>query len=188
MVFLINVFLKHQPLSAPIDVKRYFVSPTEAGELCLMSSLFGKNRDIFYPKLDPQKHLQTFSEIALSYVEEKGFTPVECSSEDEARKSKIIDPTKKMACFLFKSDTTGEKPFEEFYTEKEIIDISRFTGIGVIKNPLSTDDKELDEFTAKLATLREVGKWNKSDIVALYKKLLPDLNYEDNGNYLDGKM
>ena len=86
-----------------------------------MSSLFGKNRDIFYPKLDPQKHLQTFSEIALSYVEEKGFTPVECSSEDEARKrAKSLIQQKKWPVFFFKSDTTGEKPFEEFYTEKEI--------------------------------------------------------------------
>ena len=115
---------KRQPISAPNDVKRYFVTSEESGQLCLLSCLLGENRDIFFPKLSESLHLIKFSDIAVNYLEFQGYEPVMCSSEDEARgKAEDLIKQKKWPCYFFKSDTTGEKDFEEFYTEKEKLDM-----------------------------------------------------------------
>ncbi|MEO3961148.1 UDP-N-acetylglucosamine 4,6-dehydratase, partial [Chromobacterium piscinae] len=112
-------FTKRQPISAPNDVRRYFVTPQESGELCLLSGLLGGNRDIFFPKLSKELHLITFSEIATRYLQALGFEPYECDSEEEARaRTDELITKKRWPCYFFKSDTTGEKDFEEFFTDK----------------------------------------------------------------------
>jgi FlaA1/EpsC-like NDP-sugar epimerase len=112
-------FAKRQPFSAPNDVRRYFLTPQESGELCLLSGLLGENRDIFFPKLSEKLHLITFSEIAVRYLRVQGYEPYECSSEAEARdKAEVLIAQKQWPCYFFKSDTTGEKDFEEFFTNK----------------------------------------------------------------------
>ena len=118
---------KNQPIVAPNDVKRYFVTPQEGGELCLMSCIFGENRDIFFPKLSENLHLITFSEIAVKYLENLGYEPYLCKDEDEARElAKTLPKAGKYPCLFTASDTTGEKDFEEFFTDKEILDMDKF--------------------------------------------------------------
>jgi FlaA1/EpsC-like NDP-sugar epimerase len=126
---------KRQPIVAPNDIKRYFVIPEESGQLCLMSCVFGENRDIFFPKLSESLHLITFAEIAVKYLKALDYDVDECDSEDEARQ-KIVDfsSKRKWPCLFTKSDTTGEKDFEEFFTNKEILDMARFENLGIIKN------------------------------------------------------
>ena len=125
-------FTKKQPFSAPNDVRRYFVTPQESGELCLLSGLLGNNRDIFFPKLSEKLHLITFSEIAVRYLRERGYEPYECDSEDEARdRAEELIANKQWPCYFFKSDTTGEKDFEEFFTDAEDLDMERFETVGV---------------------------------------------------------
>ncbi len=180
---------KNQPLSAPSDVKRYFVTPKESGELCLMSCLLGGNRDIFFPKLDYDKNLLTFSEIAIKYLNNLGFEPVECASEEEARTSVLsYKKEKKYPVYFFKSDTSGEKSFEEFYTEKETLDLDKFEALGVIKNNAVYDEKKLDYFIDKIHGLRKLGKWGKRDIVDLFNEMIPEFNHIETGKNLDNKM
>lgn len=182
-------FMKKQPFSAPNDVRRYFVTPQESGELCLLSALLGNNRDIFFPKLSEKLHLITFSEIAVRYLIEHGYEPYECESEDEARDraEKLID-NKRWPCYFFKSDTTGEKDFEEFFTDAEDLDMNRFETIGVIRNEPEFDEAELDLFKSGIEALREKGSWDKEDIVKLYFSLLPEFEHKETGKYLDQRM
>jgi FlaA1/EpsC-like NDP-sugar epimerase len=180
---------KEQPLSAPNDVRRYFVTPQESGELCLMSCLLGENRDIFFPKLDYNLNLITFSEIAERYLAVLGFEPVQCTTEDEARsRVKELKARKKYPVYFFQSDTTGEKDFEEFYTEKERLDINRFGAIGIIKNEAVYDDKKLKLFIDTIAAVRTQGKWTRSELIELFNRMLPDFNHKETGKFLDGKM
>jgi FlaA1/EpsC-like NDP-sugar epimerase len=182
-------FAKRQPIAAPNDVRRYFVTPQESGELCLMSGLLGENRDIFFPKLNEKLHLITFSEIAVKYLESLGYEPYECASEDEARgRVDELIAVKKWPCYFFKSDTTGEKDFEEFYTDKEDLDMNRFDGVGVIRNQPVFDGDKLDMFAREVEALRSRGKWDKSDIVRLFFELIPDFDHKETGKYLDQRM
>lgn len=180
---------KRQPISAPNDVRRYFITPQESGELCLMSCLLGDNRDIFFPKLSDKLHLITFSEIAVRYLKELGFEPFECVSEDEARgraKELIVD--KHWPCYFFRSDTTGEKDFEEFFTDKEDVDMTRFDSVGVIRNQATFDAGQLDRFKQCVALLRSQATWSKAHIVELFFDLLPDFAHKETGKYLDQRM
>ena len=184
-------FLKRQPFSAPNDVRRYFVTQQESGELCLLSGLLGQNRDIFFPKLSEKLHLITFSEIAKSYLKERGYKPYECQSEKEARdKAKELIAKKCWPCYFFTSDTTGEKDFEEFFTDKEDLDMNRFETVGVIKNQPIFDEAKLDEFMVGIDSLRERGAWTKEDIIKLYFKILPEFSHthKETGKYLDQRM
>tara|TARA_B100000212_G_scaffold280086_1_gene219926 strand:- start:2010 stop:3197 length:1188 start_codon:yes stop_codon:yes gene_type:complete len=182
-------FAKRQPFSAPYDVRRYFVTPQESGELCLLSGLLGENRDIYFPKLNENLHLIKFSDIAVKYLEEFGFTPYECQSEEEARKkANELIKKKYWPCYFFKSDTTGEKDFEEFYTDNEDLDLNYFKTIGIIKNEAIFSEKKLDNFQDYYKKLRDHGKWSKEDIISEYKKLLPEFNHKETGKYLDQKM
>jgi FlaA1/EpsC-like NDP-sugar epimerase len=182
-------FAKKQPFSAPNDVRRYFVTPQESGELCLLSGLLGDNRDIFFPKLSEKLHLITFSEIAVRYLRERGYEPYECEFEDEARdRAEELIAKKKWPCYFFKSDTTGEKDFEEFFTDNEDLDMERFETVGVIKNQPDFDDAKLDDFMDGIETLREKGTWTKDDIVKLYFGLLPEFAHKETGKYLDQRM
>jgi FlaA1/EpsC-like NDP-sugar epimerase len=180
---------KFQPISAPYDVKRYFVTAQESGELCLLSGLFGENRDIFFPKLSEKLHLITFSGIAKRYLESKGYECFECASEAEARdRSEELIASNYWPCFFFESDTTGEKDFEEFYTSAEEINMDRFQTVGVIKNEPVFHSKSLDIFTDAVQDLKNTGGWGKEDIVQLYNELIPDFGHLETGKYLDQRM
>ena len=184
-------FLKRQPFSAPNDVRRYFVTQQESGELCLLSGLLGENRDIFFPKLSEKLHLITFSEIAKSYLKERGYKPYECQSEKEARdRAEELIAKKCWPCYFFTSDTTGEKDFEEFFTDKEDLDMNRFETVGVIKNQPIFDEAKLDEFMIGIDFLREKGTWTKEDIIRLYFGILPEFSHthKETGKYLDQRM
>jgi len=180
---------KKQPIVAPNDIKRYFVTPKESGELCLMSCIFGENRDIFFPKLSEALHLISFSEIAVKYLQEKGYEPYLCKNEDEARTlAKTLPEQGKWPCLFTQSDTTGEKDFEEFFTENETLDMERFHNLGVIKNELDFDAQLLGKFETEIEHLLAKKSWNKEQIVKLFLELLPNFEYEDKKKYLDGKM
>jgi FlaA1/EpsC-like NDP-sugar epimerase len=182
-------FAKKQPFSAPNDVRRYFVTPKESGELCLLSGLLGENRDIFFPKLSEKLHLITFSEIAVRYLRERGYEPYECKSEDEARnRAEELIANKQWPCYFFKSDTTGEKDFEEFFTDNEDLDMERFETVGVIKNQPDFNEAKLNDFMDGIEELREKGTWNKDKIVKLYFGLLPEFAHKETGKYLDQRM
>ena len=180
---------KRQPIAAPKDIKRYFVTPQESGELCLMSCIFGKNRDIFFPKLSEALHLMSFSDIAIEYLKDRGYEPHICKTEDEARGLiKTLPEQGKWPCLFTTSDTTGEKDFEEFYTEKETLDMERFANLGVIKNEPEYDENQLNDFESNISELKASMKWNKKAIVGEFFKMIPGFDYHDNGKYLDGKM
>ena len=182
-------FSKRQPLAAPSDIKRYFVTPQESGELCLMSCLYGENMDIFFPKLDEGVHLVEFSEIAKRYLLSKGYTPYLCQNEVEARKD--IDSyinKKKWPCYFEKSNTTGEKSFEEFFTDKEVLDLKSYEDIGIVKNTNSINTSVLDDFFDTILLLQSSVKWTKEDILKAFKKCLPDLDHVEKSLYLDEKM
>lgn len=180
---------KQQPIVAPSDIKRYFVTPQESGELCLMSCIFGENRDIFFPKLSENLHLITFAEIAVKYLSELGYEPYLCSNEDEARElAHFLPAQKKWPCLFTASDTTGEKDFEEFFTKQEIIDMHRFNNLGVIKNEAHYDEMLLQRFESSIEQMRAEKNWNKEQIVKLFFDMLPDFCHKETGKYLDGKM
>ncbi|MBD63294.1 MAG: UDP-N-acetylglucosamine 4,6-dehydratase [Gammaproteobacteria bacterium] len=182
-------FAKRQPISAPNDVRRYFVTPQESGELCLMSCLLGENRDIFFPKLSEQLHLTNFSDIAERFIKNLGYKPYYCSTEQEARdRSEELISSKNWPCYFFKSDTSGEKDFEEFYTDNEVLDMDRFMNLGVIKNEAIFDENLLDNFLEVINELRNKKVWEKAPIVELFNEMIPDFDHKETGKYLDGRM
>ncbi len=182
-------FAKRQPISAPNDVRRYFITPQESGELCLLSCLLGENRDIFFPKLSEALNLTKFSDIAVRYISQLGFEPYECKSEDEARdRAGELITQKKWPCYFFSSDTTGEKDFEEFYTNREVLDMKRFISIGVIKNPPEFDLERLQRFITTIESIQAKPTWEKADIVDLFNHMIPDFAHKETGKYLDGRM
>jgi len=181
--------IKKQPLAAPNDVKRYFVTSQESGELCLLSCLLGENRDIFFPKLSEKLNLITFSEIAQKYLEKLGYDAFECDSEDEARnRSTELIQQKKWPCFFFKSDTTGEKDFEEFFTSEEELDMDRFTSIGVIKNFPEFDEARLSMFERTISDFKQNLDWSRGDLVKLFHEMIPDFDHKETGKFLDQRM
>ena len=180
---------KRQPIVAPNDIKRYFVTPQESGELCLMSCIFGENRDIFFPKLSEDLHLITFADIAVKYLAQIGYEPNLCSTEDEARELiKTLPNKKKWPCLFTNSDTTGEKDFEEFFTDKEVLDMHRFENLGIIKNEIIINDELLNHFESSINNLKTNLKWSKEEIVELFHSMIPDFGHKETGKYLDGKM
>lgn len=182
-------FAKRQPISAPNDVRRYFVTPQESGELCLASCLLGGNRDIFFPKLSEELDLTRFSDIAVRFLASLGFEAYECATEDEARgRAAELIPAKKWPVYFFASDTTGEKDFEEFYTEAETLDMDRFENIGVILNEPVFDEGRLERFLATIQAIRSGPTWDKPEIVALFNEMIPDFAHKETGKYLDSRM
>jgi len=180
---------KKQPIVAPNDIRRYFVIPEESGELCLMSCIFGENRDIFFPKLSADLNLITFSDIAKKYLKEKGLEPFICKTEEEARElAKSDDLGNKWPCLFTKSDTTGEKDFEEFFTDKEVLDMERFKNLGIIKNDLAFDLEKLEMFEKEISKMKSDKKWSKEEVIDLFFKLIPDFGHKETGKYLDSKM
>ena len=189
--------LKRQPIVAPNDVKRYFVIPKESGELCLMSCLLGENRDIFFPKLSENLHLISFSDIAIKYLKSRGYEPYFCIDENEARcffsdstTQQLNNSTDKpyWPCLFTPSDTTGEKDFEEFFTDKETLDLNRFENLGIIKNTPDYDLDKINHFETEINKMKARGSWEKQEIVDLFFEMIPDFGFEEKGRFLDSKM
>jgi len=180
---------KKQPIVAPNDIKRYFVIPKESGQLCLMSCIFGDNRDIFFPKLSEELDLISFADIAVKYVQELGYEPYLCEDENEARRLvKTLPMQGKWPCLFIGSDTTGEKDFEEFFTSKEVLDLKRFQKLGIVKNELNTDLEKLNHFEKVMANIKKQKTWTKEPIVDLFFEMIPDFGHKETGKYLDSKM
>lgn len=180
---------KLQPIVAPNDVRRYFITPKESGELCLISAIYGSNRDIFFPKLDKRLNLIKFSDIAIKYLNAKGYEPYICEDENEARaKAKELAKAKKWACLFSSSDTTGEKDYEEFYTGSEKLDMDRFDTIGVIENDVINNAENLEIFKQNIKAMIYDNKFDKNAIMTEFMRVLPEFNHIEKGKYLDGKM
>lgn len=179
---------KQQPLVAPNDVKRYFVIPKEAGELCLMSCLFGDNRDIFFPKLNENLHLISFADIAVQFLKNLGYIPYRCSHEEEGRSFDFAKNPKHWPCLFVKSDTTGEKDFEEFYTQDESLDMHSYHNIGIVKTHFDVSRDKTTYFTKRIKALRDRGHWTKTELVTLFFELIPNFGHKETGKYLDSKM
>ena len=182
-------FSKGQPIAAPNDVRRYFITPQESGELCLMSCLLGDNRDVFFPKMSEALQLTRFSDIAERYLEARGYEPYRCETEDEARsRAAELIAARKWPVYFFASDTTGEKDFEEFFTDRETLDLERFSGVGIIKNGAEFDAGKLDHFFAAITDMRGAGQWDKPEIVDLFNDMIPEFDHKETGRYLDSRM
>lgn len=181
--------LKKQAIAAPNDIKRYFITPKEAGELCLISTLLGENGDIFFPKFSKDLNLMTFSSIAEKYLQSIGYELYECENEEEARgKINELISQRKWPCFFSSSDTTGEKDFEEFFTENETINLERFQSLGIVKNSNYLENEKLIHFLNEIKVLKSEMRWTKEHIVKLFKDLIPNFEHKETGKYLDAKM
>jgi FlaA1/EpsC-like NDP-sugar epimerase len=188
---------KNQPWSCPLGIRRFFVSPQESGELCLMASIMGESGDIFFPKLDEERDMIPFDQIALDLLNELGFTPDICKSEEEAkektRRGRGDEGTRGRTTtaypiYFFGSDTSGEKAFEEFFTETELLDNDSFINLGVVKNSKKRSIEEIDAIFDQFHTLFESKNVTKSAIVDILKEYLPNFEHLETGKGLDSKM
>ena len=180
---------KNQPLSAPKDIKRYFISHQEAGELCMLSCMLGDNRDVFFPKMSSIKDEMTFSDIALELLEKLEYEPILCSSEEEAKaKCEELIPQRKWPCYFFETDTTGEKAFEEFYTKGENIDFTTFTQLSAVKRNLEQDTKKIEFFMDFARNAKSNKNITKQKYVEEILKVVPGLKHLETGKNLDQKM
>lgn len=181
--------MKRQPLVAPRDVKRYFVSLEESGQICLLACILGKNGEIFFPRLD-EAQMKTFSSICNDFVRELGKQPIECQSDMEARKiASELDPLdSRYPVYYFDSDTTGEKGFEEFYVEGESKDMTRFESLGVISKGLTNTKDEVGAMLLRLENIFANPDFTKAEVVDCLKDFLPDFEHEEKGRNLDQKM
>jgi UDP-N-acetylglucosamine 4,6-dehydratase len=181
--------LKEQPISAPQDVRRYFMTTDESGQLCLLAALLGDNRNIFFPKAMEIMQPLTFAEIAFNYLTFWGYKAIACKTESEARRRVQELKNKQMwPCYFFDSDTTGEKDLEEFYTDREELDDERFENIGIIKNKPLFDSARLDSFSARITALKNEGSWTREDLIRLFHDLLPDFAHKETSQFLDERM
>lgn len=197
--------MKRQPFSAPMDVKRYFVSPQESGELCLLACVLGEPADIFFPKL-AETQMKTFSDIGTALLRELGYEPYFCETEEEARE-KMVDarcqmpdpnsqqlevnsqiPNTLYPVYYFPSDTSGEKPFEEFYTDDETVDRQRFQALGIVKAQPNYTLAQLEVLFSKIQQLFQNKSTDKHSIVQLLTELLPNFQHIETGKNLDQKM
>lgn len=181
---------KRQPWSCPLGIRRFFVSPQESGELCLMASIMGESGDIFFPKLDENKDMIPFDQIARDLLSYLDVEPDVCLSEEEAKiKAQSLDGNSKtFPIYFFESNTSGEKTFEEFYTENEILDIESFIKLGVIKNSRKRNIEEIDDIFGRLNRLFESKQVTKEAIVHILKEYLPNFEHIETGKGLDSKM
>ena len=180
---------KLQPISAPSDVKRYFVSPEESGQICMLSCMLGENRAIFFPKLE-EAQMMTFDAIATALIEEHGFTVDMCASDEEAisKSVELKNGSTKYPVHYSVSDTSGEKPFEEFVTDTETADMARFTALGVITGKEIPDQAKVEELCRRLNGAFEAEKTTKEEIVRILKDYLPNFEHIETGKSLDSKM
>ncbi|MFC1592269.1 polysaccharide biosynthesis protein [Thermodesulfobacteriota bacterium] len=181
---------KRQPLAAPDDVKRYFITHEEAGQLCLLSCFLGSNRDIYFPRLDEGKDMLSFSEIAVLVLKAHGFDADVCSSEEEAKEkaASLNAAPRAWPCYFFTSDTTGEKPFEEFYTEADMVNMERYRNVGVIRQQVWQDREIIGKALAAFERIKKKDRWLKEEMVAAIKIVVPELEHVEKGKNLDQKM
>lgn len=179
-----------QAIAAPNDVKRYFISHEEAGQLCLLSCFLGNNREIFFPKLSADEDLMTFSEIACTILDFFGYKPIICSSEQEAKeKAKEIAPdSRSWPCYFFTSDTTGEKAYEEFFTANDLVDFERFQNIGVLSQKSISQKVKILQAINSFEKIKQSRTWQKKDMVKAIKIIVPELFHEEKNKNLDQKM
>lgn len=179
-----------QPIAAPRDVRRYFMTGQEAGLLCLSAMVLGESREIFFPKLDSGTQLTTFPEIAHRFLASQGYEAVEMASEEEARtRVGELSRRKQWPCYFSLSDTAGEKPFEEFYSDSDRIDLDRLHDIGIVIQPAGAVDRpRLERFLQVVGDLRDRGRWTKAELVAAIQQACPDLSHLDSTRFLDEKM
>lgn len=182
--------LKRQPVSAPKDIKRYFMTPKEAGALCLASCLLGQGGDIFFPNQRDELRLVHFPIIVENYFKSNNYKIAVCDSEDDARKNaESLISQGFWPCYFFNSDTTGEKGYEEFYTNSEILDLERFEEIGIIKKSINNvDENLLSLFSNQLILMRKRQTWNRSEIIKLFEKIIPNFSHIETGKFLDQRM
>ncbi|PWU00019.1 MAG: nucleoside-diphosphate sugar epimerase [Bacteroidetes bacterium] len=179
--------MKQQPLSCPSDVKRFFVSPQESGEICMLACMLGKSGDIFFPKLDAEKDMVNFADIVEPFLNQLGFEMDICKSEKEAREKAASLNSKNYPVYFFDSETSGEKLYEEFYTDQEELELDRFHALGIIKNAKRRNPRELDEIIDQIELLFSQSI-NKSDVIGLLSKYLPNFQHIETGLNLDQKM
>ena len=179
---------KGQPIAAPRDISRYFVTSEEAGQLCLMSCLFGETNEIFFPKLDEDAHKIAMAEVATNFLRSRNLKPLLCSSEAEARDLMPDRPYDSWPCFFHESDTSGEKSLEEFFMSSEDVDLTKFDDIGVITQVLKSSTSTFGEFTEAVRDMRIRSDWSKADILSLFESVLPEFLHMDRGRSLDDRM
>ena len=185
----INRVDKKQPLAAPNDVKRYFVSPEESGQICMLACILGKNGEIFFPKLGEEQML-TFSSICDKFVADLGAEKQEFSNDEDAKRfaNEMAFGSKKYPVVYFKSDTTGEKAYEEFFVPGEKLDMKRFKSLGVIEEVKKRPMSEIDNFFAEMEQIFAKADFTKEDVVKAIKKFIPNFEHEEKGKNLDQKM
>lgn len=185
----IDRLMKHQPMSSPNDVKRYFVSPDESGQICMLACILGRSGEIFFPKLG-EEQMMTFSSICDNFLTTLGYKIKYCKSEDEARAFAATMPadTDTYPVYYFTSDTTGEKGYEEFYIPGEKLNMERFQSLGVIEEYPCKPKAEINAFYAKLERLFEKEDFRKAEVVELLKEMVPNFQHEEKGRNLDQKM
>ncbi len=181
--------MKGQPFSCPSDIRRFFVSPQESGQICLMACMLGNSGDIFFPKLDDGQ-MMNFRDITISFLKELGYEPLICSTEEEARyeATKLQPDSKKYPVYFFVSETTGEKTYEEFYTEGEELDRDSFHALGVIKNATKKSLVEIERIIGNLNRVLRKPSLTKADIVKVMNDFLPNFHHVETGKNLDQKM
>ena len=186
---------KKQPLAAPSDVKRYFVSPEESGQICMLACILGNGGEVFFPKLGEDQML-TFSAICDDFVKANGLEKDPCSSDDEAKRKASDLPSlfgeglgeRLYPVVYFKSDTTGEKAYEEFYVPGEKIDMQRFQTLGVVEQTVRHDMSEVNGFFDKLEAIFQKDDFSKAQVVEAIREFLPNFQHEETGKNLDQKM
>lgn len=180
---------KLQPLSAPSDVKRYFVSPEESGQICMLACILGNNREIFFPRLE-EEQMMTFDKIATALLEEHGYEVLQCGSDEEA--IDIAEKLKKGSTdypvYYACSNTSGEKPYEEFYTDTESVDLDRLKALGIITNKEIPDKEKVKVLFDKLNKVFEQEETTKEEVIAIMKDYLPNFGHIETGKSLDSKM
>ena len=177
---------KKQPLSCPSDIKRFFVTPEQSGQICLLATFLGESGNIFFPKLDFHKDQIYFKEIALDFIKENGFEPELVQSEEEAKEFDFANNSEKYPIFFFKTDTSGEKTYEEFYTEEEDYEINEYDSLGYINTP--EIEISFEEVIANFESVFNNPNSDKSDIVNIINKYVPDFMHIETGKNLDQKM
>src|SRR5574344_1196030 len=180
---------KKQPLAAPSDVKRYFVSPEESGQICMLACILGNGGEVFFPKLGEDQML-TFSAICDEFVKAEGFIKVECSSDPEAKKyaADMSYESDSYPVVYFNSDTTGEKAYEEFFIPGEKVNMERFSALGVVEETTNRDMNEIQEFFTELEGIFASPEFTKAQVVESIKKFIPNFEHEEKGKNLDQKM
>lgn len=180
---------KLQPLSAPIDVKRYFVSPEESGQICMLACMLGNNREIFFPKLE-EAQMMTFDTIARELLKENGYEVLECKSDGEAieKATDLKNGSKKYPVHFSKVDTSGEKLFEEFYTDSETTDMNRFKSLGVVTGKDIPNKERVEKLLDDLNKEFDCFDTTKEKIITIIKEYLPNFEHIETGKSLDSKM